>query len=142
MGLCTRNNYGTINVKDGGAYTGGMCDSNTYGTFIIEKGGMQIHERGHSFRIQSGLYRNDGSLVFGGGGDFSFNDGEFINNGMIVWNLGEYGPGIYLNSTNYTNNGKVYLRDNRSKQDNLSSYDIDDSCVEIGMDTINSYNSN
>lgn len=140
MGLCTRNNYGTINVKDGGVYTGGMCNSNTYGTFIIEKGGMQIHERGHSFRIQSGLYQNDGSLVFGGGGDFSFNDGEFINNGIIFWNLGDYGPGIYLNSGNYTDNGKIYLRDNRGQEDNMSSMAIDDSCKEIAMDAINSYN--
>ncbi|MBQ4596168.1 MAG: leucine-rich repeat domain-containing protein, partial [Firmicutes bacterium] len=140
MGLCTRNNYGTINVKDGGVYTGGMCNSNTYGTFIIEKGGMQIHERGHSFRIQSGLYQNDGSLVFGGGGDFSFNDGEFINNGIIFWNLGDYGPGIYLNSGNYINNGKIYLRDNRGQEDNMSSMAIDDSCKEIAMDAINSYN--
>ena len=140
MGLCTRNNYGTINVKDGGVYTGGMCNSNTYGTFIIEKGGMQRHERGHSFRIQSGLYQNDGSLVFGGGGDFSFNDGEFINNGIIFWNLGDYGPGIYLNSGNYINNGKIYLRDNRGQEDNMSSMAIDDSCKEIAMDAINSYN--
>ena len=140
MGLCTRNNYGSIIVKDGGVYTGGMCESNTYGTFIIEKGGMQIHERGHSFRIQSGLYQNDGSLVFGGGGDFSFNDGEFINNGVIFWNLGDYGPSIHLNSSNYTDNGKIYLRDNRGKQDNFSRYEVDDSCVEIEMSTINSYN--
>ncbi len=140
MGLCTRNNYGSIIVKDGGVYTGGMCNSNTYGTFIIEKGGMQIHERGHSFRIQSGLYQNDGYLVFGGGGDFSFNDGEFINNGVIFWNLGDYGPGIYLNSGNYTDNGKIYLRDNRGKQDNFSRYEIDDGCIAIEMSTINSYN--
>ncbi|MBQ6492525.1 MAG: leucine-rich repeat domain-containing protein [Erysipelotrichaceae bacterium] len=140
MGLCRRNNYGTIIIKDGGAYTGGMCDSYTYGSFIIEKGGMQIHERGHSFMIDSGTYRNDGTLVFGGGGDFHFNDGEFINNGVIVWNLGNYGPGIYLNSSNYTNNGKVYLKDNRGKEDNMSSYDIDENCIEIAMDTINSYN--
>ena len=139
MGLCRRNNYGTIIIKDGGAYTGGMCDSYTYGSFIIEKGGMHIHERGHSFMIDSGTYRNDGTLVFGGGGDFHFNDGEFINNGVIVWNLGNYGLGIYLNSSNYTNNGKVYLKDNRGKEDNMSSYDIDENCIEIAMDTINSY---
>ena len=90
--------------------------------------------------IDSGTYRNDGTLVFGGGGDFHFNDGEFINNGVIVWNLGNYGPGIYLNSSNYTNNGKVYLKDNRGKEDNMSSYDIDENCIEIAMDTINSYN--
>ena len=140
MGLCRRNNYGTIIIKDGGAYTGGMCDSYTYGSFIIEKGGMHIHERGHSFMIDSGTYRNDGTLVFGGGGDFHFNDGEFINNGVIVWNLGNYGPSIHLNSGNYTNNGKVYLKDNRGKEDNMSSYDIDENCIEIAMDTINSYN--
>jgi len=140
MGLCTRNNYGSIIVKDGGVYTGGMCDSFNYGIFTIEKGGMQIHERGHLFSIDAGTYTNEGTLVFGGGGEFRFNDGEFINSGTIIWNLGNFGPSIRLNSGNYINNGKIYLRDNRGQEDNMSSMTIDDSCKEITMNAINSYN--
>ena len=140
MGLCTRNNYGSIIVKDGGVYTGGMCDSFNYGIFTIEKGGIQIHERGHLFSIDAGTYTNEGTLVFGGGGEFRFNDGEFINNGTIIWNLGNFGPSIRLNSGNYVNNGKIYLRDNRGQEDNMSSMTIDDSYKEITMNEINSYN--
>jgi hypothetical protein len=141
MGLCTRNNYGTIIIKDGGAYTGGMCNSYTYGTFTIEEGGTQIHERGHSFFIEDGIYTNNGEVVFGGGGDYHFNGGQLINNGIFMWNLGDYGPGIYLDSSNYTNNGKVYLRDHRGQgMENPSSKDVDDSCVEISMNEIGSYN--
>ena len=142
MGMCRRNNYGTIIVKKDGCYTGGMCESYTYGNFIIEEGGYQNHERGHSFFIEDGLYRNDGQLTFGGGGEYRFRGGELINNGIFMWNLGDYGPGIYLESDNYTNNGKVYLRDNRGRGgfDNPSNRQVDDSCVEISMDSINSYN--
>ncbi|MCR5095126.1 MAG: leucine-rich repeat domain-containing protein [Erysipelotrichaceae bacterium] len=140
MGLCTRNNYGTINVKDGGVYTGGMCDSFTYGTFTIEKGGTQVHERGHLFSIDSGTYTNEGTLIFGGGGEFRFNDGQFINNGTIIWNFGNFGPSIRLNSDNYVNNGKIYLKDNRGQEENMSSSEIDESYKEITMDAINSYN--
>ena len=140
MGLCTRNNYGSIIVKDGGVYTGGMCDSFNYGIFTIEKGGIQIHERGHLFSIDAGTYTNEGTLAFGGGGEFRFNDGEFINNGTIIWNLGNFGPSIRLNSGNYVNNGKIYLRDNRGQEDNMSSMTIDDSYKEITMNAINSYN--
>ncbi len=140
VGMCRRNNYGTINIKDGGVYTGGMCDSFTYGIFTIEKGGIQVHERGHVFSIDAGTYTNDGLLVFGGGGEFRFNDGEFINNGTIIWNLGNFGPSIRINSDNYTNNGKVYLKDNRGQEENLSSLVIDDSCIEITLDEVGPYN--
>ncbi len=142
MGMCRRNNYGTIIIRKGGCYTGGMCESYTYGNFIIEEGGYQNHERGHSFFIEDGIYQNDGELAFGGGGEFRFRGGELINNGIFMWNLGDYGPFIYLESDNYTNNGKVYLRDNRGRGgfDNPTSREIDDSCVEISMGSINSYN--
>ena len=80
------------------------------------------------------------TLAFGGGGEFRFNDGEFINNGTIIWNLGNFGPSIRLNSGNYVNNGKIYLRDNRGQEDNMSSMTIDDSYKEITMNAINSYN--
>ena len=127
-------------TEDGGVYTGGMCDSFNYGIFTIEKGGIQIHERGHLFSIDAGTYTNEGTLAFGGGGEFRFNDGEFINNGTIIWNLGNFGPSIRLNSGNYVNNGKIYLRDNRGQEENMSSMTIDDSCKEITMNAINSYN--
>ncbi len=140
VGMCRRNNYGTINVKNGGVYTGGMCDSFTYGTFIIERGGIQVHERGHLFSIDAGTYINEGTLMFRGGGEFRFNDGEFINSGTIIWNLGNYGPSIRLNSGNYINNGKIYLRDNRGKEENMGSLVIDENCKEITMDAVNTYN--
>lgn len=141
MGLARRNNYGTIIVKNGGAYTGGMCDTYNYGDFIIEEGGYQIMERGHEFQIDSGTYENRGMLIFGGGGDFRFNGGELINNGTILWNLGDYGPGIHLNSGNYVNNGKIYLRDVRGQGLNGgNNKEIDESCIEIPISEVNSYN--
>ena len=90
--------------------------------------------------IESGTYQVDGTLVFGGGGEFRFDGGEFIHNGVIIWNLAQYGPHIYINSSNYTDNGKIYLRDNRGKDDNPSNSVIDERCVEISMAAINSYN--
>ena len=111
MGMCRRNNYGTIIVRNGGVYTGGMCDSYTYGSFVIEEDGIQNEERGHVFVIDGGEYVNNGKLVLRGGGEFRFNNGQFINNGDIIWNKGDFGPQIRLDAANYVNNGHIYYRD-------------------------------
>ncbi len=111
MGMCRRNNYGTIIVRNGGVYTGGMCDSYTYGSFVIEEDGIQNEERGHVFVIGGGEYVNNGKLVLRGGGEFRFNDGQFINNGDIIWNKGDFGPQFRLDAANYVNNGHIYYRD-------------------------------
>ncbi|MBR5341901.1 MAG: leucine-rich repeat domain-containing protein [Erysipelotrichaceae bacterium] len=141
MGMCRRNNYGTIIVKDGGAYTGGMCDSITYGTFTIEKGGRQILERGQVFNIEDGEYTNNGKLMLRGGGEFHFNNGLFTNNGEIIWNLGDYGPGIFLSNENYINNGHIYYKDDRGTDFNPSAFpeEIGPEYTEIGIEEVNVY---
>ena len=142
MGLCERNNYGAIIIRKGGIYTGGMCDTRTYGSFIIEEGGYQVVERGHNFVIEDEYYDNEGTVVLGGGGTFRFTDGELFNNGTFVWNLGEYGPGIYLDNGNYYNNGTIYLRDNRELEggENPTDKEIDDDCIVISMEETGAYN--
>ena len=123
MGLCTRNNYGTINIKNGGVYTGGMCDSNTSGTFVIEEGGKLIVERGHSFRINDGRYENNGTISFYGGGEYYFNGGEYINNGLIDYHRTDIGVMILFNSSNYRNTGTVKLNNkNISFEDFATNY--------------------
>lgn len=123
MGLCTRNNYGTINIKKGGAYTGGMCDTYTTGNFIIEKGGTLIVERGHSFFINDGKFENNGTITLQGGGEYYFNGGEYINNGEIDYYRYEFGVMIKFNNSNYKNTGKVKLNDKKiSFEDFVTNY--------------------
>lgn len=106
MGLCTRNNYGTVIVNEGGLYSGGQCYSINYGSFIIEKGGRIDMERAHEFELEGGTFENNGDMHFTEMSKFRIKSGYLINNGRIyyenAWN------GLEFNSNNYTNNGKCY----------------------------------
>ena len=83
MGMITKNNRGTIRIKDGGVYSCGMGDSYNYGTFVIEKGGRHDLERGEQFYQEAGEYIVEGQLYIGNGGQYYLNGGEVTNTGLI-----------------------------------------------------------
>ena len=83
MGMVTKNNYGSIRIKNGGSYSSGMGDTYNYGTFIIEKGGRQELARGEQFYQEDGEYVVEGELFIGNGGNFAYRGGTLANTGMI-----------------------------------------------------------
>ena len=83
MGMVTKNNHGSIRVKDGGSYSSGMGDTCNYGTFIVEKGGKQELSRGEQFYQEDGEYVVEGELFIGNGGRFAYRGGTLVNTGRI-----------------------------------------------------------
>lgn len=112
MGLCSRVNYGTIIVEDGGLYTGGMCSTITTGVFRIETGGRQNLERGAAFSLTAGLYENDGDVYLQGGYELRFLGGRAVNNGALhLHSLDELDLHIQIDRDRFENNGTVYYKD-------------------------------
>lgn len=84
MGLSYINNYGTLDVREGGYYLCGMADTVNYGTMIIEKGARQQVERGNVIALKDGCtYTLNGTLALYIGGSFYHEGGTMTNNGLI-----------------------------------------------------------
>ncbi len=83
MGMVTKNNRGTVKIKDGGLYSCGMGETHNYGTFLVEKGGRHELERGEQFYQEDGDYINEGELFVGNGGRYYLNGGKVANTGLI-----------------------------------------------------------
>lgn len=110
MGLCERNNYGTVIVENGGLYTGGMCTTTSTGTFRIEKGGRQNLERGAEFSVSGGLFENNGDVYLRDGYQLRIFGATLVNNGTLHLTSSEHATlQINADRDRFVNNGDVYL---------------------------------
>jgi hypothetical protein len=110
MGLCSRINYGTVVVEDGGLYTGGMCDTITTGAFRIAPGGRQNLERGATFSLSGGVYENDGDVYFSDGYQLKLLGGRVVNRGALHLTSADYATlTIGIDRDRFENDGAVYL---------------------------------
>ena len=85
MGLCTRVNNGTVEIRPGGVYNGGMCDTKNHGRFVIESGGTLRLNRAHAFSMDGGELINRGDIRLGGCGELRVTGGKFFNEGAVYY---------------------------------------------------------